>query len=169
MTVEDDPFNKALHNPEDAAKPAHMSLKEWERLQLERKLRRQKAGPYEPGLSIFDRDKNKKCRECGSLEIDWQWDEVFKCCVCNSCKEKLPEKYSLLTKTEAKDDYLLTDRKSYLRVTNTLLTYHSGVERSRTPTASKQAQSPQISLARHDAIFALSSRRLCIHDEMGIR
>jgi len=49
------------------------------------------------------------CRECGSLEIDWKWEEVFHCAVCNGCKESLADKYSLLTKTEAKEDYLLTD------------------------------------------------------------
>ena len=53
--------------------------------------------------------KGKTCRECGSLEIDWKWEEVFGCAVCSACKDKLPEKYSLLTKTEAREDYLLTE------------------------------------------------------------
>jgi DNA-repair protein complementing XP-A cells len=110
MTQEDDPHNKALHAPEQDSKPANMSLKEWEALQLQRKLRKQRAGPYEPGLSVLGAEETKKkCRECGTLEIDWQWDEVLKTQVCNACKEKIPEKYSLLTKTEAKEDYLLTD------------------------------------------------------------
>ncbi|EHL03023.1 putative DNA repair protein RAD14 [Glarea lozoyensis 74030] len=43
------------------------------------------------------------------MEIDHVWLEVFGVAVCGKCKEKLPERYSLLTKTEAKDDYLLTD------------------------------------------------------------
>jgi DNA-repair protein complementing XP-A cells len=111
LTAEDDPYNKALHATKDGEKPAHMTLKEWERHQLLKTLRNQKSGPFEPGLSVLDRDKNKKCRECGSMEIDWQWDDIFGCNVCNGCKEKYPEKYSLLTKTEAKDDYLLTDRE----------------------------------------------------------
>lgn len=51
----------------------------------------------------------KKCRECGSLEIDWVWEEVFGCAVCGTCKEALPERYSLLTKTECRNDYLITD------------------------------------------------------------
>ncbi|KAF2766786.1 DNA repair protein [Teratosphaeria nubilosa] len=109
MTAEDDPHNKALYS-EQKGKPAGMSLKEWERQQLQKKLRDRRQGPYEPGLSVLDkREITKKCRECGSLEIDWTWDEVLRCQVCHTCKEKLPEKYSLLTKTEAKDDYLLTD------------------------------------------------------------
>ncbi|KAH6889454.1 XPA protein C-terminus-domain-containing protein [Thelonectria olida] len=115
LTTDDDPHNYALGGrkpgePEEEQRPKHMSLQEWERLQLIRKLKRQKAGPYEPGLSVLDDDeKRKKCRECNSLEIDFVWEEVFHLCVCNKCKDKMPEKYSLLTKTECKDDYLLTD------------------------------------------------------------
>lgn len=114
LTAEDDPWNKALHAPKDGdpdnQKPAHMTLKEWERHQLLKGLRNRKQGPFEPGLSVLGKE-GSKCRECGSIEIDWQWQDVFTCAVCHRCKEKFPEKYSLLTKTEAKDDYLLTDRK----------------------------------------------------------
>lgn len=113
LTAEDDPHNKALHAPPGQEKPAHMSLKEWERHQLLRSLRDRKAGPFEPGISVLGREEDKACQECGSLEIDWTWQEVFRCRVCNACKEKLPEKYSLLTKTEAKEDYLLTDRECH--------------------------------------------------------
>ncbi|ORY56850.1 XPA protein C-terminus-domain-containing protein [Pseudomassariella vexata] len=122
LTADDDPFNKAMSGaasanakagpPQDPTeqKPQGMSAQEWERLQLLRKLRKQKAGPFQPGLSVLTDDKErKKCRECNSLEIDYVWDEVFNCRICNQCKEKLPEKYSLLTKTEAREDYLLTD------------------------------------------------------------
>ena len=110
MTVEDDPHNKALHAPNREEKPAHMTMKEWERHQLLRSLREQRAGPFEPGLSVLKKEgENKMCRECGSLEIDWTWEEVFGCPVCNACKERLPDRYSLLTKTEAREDYLLTD------------------------------------------------------------
>ncbi|KAJ5908708.1 hypothetical protein N7495_001390 [Penicillium taxi] len=113
LTKEDDPFNKALNvsDGKDDKKPAHMTQKEWERHQLDQFLRRNRQGPYEPGLSVLD-DKNnqKKCRECGSVDIDWKWEAELKCCICNSCKEKFPDKYNLLTKTEAKEDYLLTDR-----------------------------------------------------------
>jgi len=108
MTVEDDPHNKALHSRREDEKPAHMTMKEWERHQLLRSLREQKAGPFEPGISVLKRE-SKVCRECGSLEIDWKWEEIFGCAICNACKEKLPDKYSLLTKTEAKEDYLITD------------------------------------------------------------
>lgn len=109
LTAEDDPHNKALHAPSAEEKPAHMTLKEWERHQLLRSLRNRREGPFEPGLSVLKKEENKTCRECESLEIDWKWEEIFSCAVCNTCKEKFPEKYSLLTKTEAREDYLLTD------------------------------------------------------------
>ncbi|KAI1087606.1 DNA repair protein [Rostrohypoxylon terebratum] len=121
LSTEDDPWNKAMsgsvakgkgggpaEGPEE--KPKGMTAQEWERLQLLRKLQRQKAGPFEPGLSVLqDKKDRKKCRECGTLEIDFVWEEVFSCCVCAACKEKYSEKYSLLTKTECREDYLLTD------------------------------------------------------------
>ncbi|KAM0428622.1 hypothetical protein ACHAPT_006983 [Fusarium lateritium] len=115
LTTEDDPHNYALGGkkpgqPEDEQRPKHMSVQEWERLQVIRNLKRLKAGPFEPGLSVLDdEEKRKKCQDCNSLEIDFVWEEVFHICVCNKCKEKYPEKYSLLTKTECKEDYLLTD------------------------------------------------------------
>lgn len=111
LNADDDPFNKALHAPKGDEKPSHMTLKEWERHQLIKSLKRRKEGPFEPGLGLTAKEQGKRCTECKSLEIDWQWDEVFGCQVCNGCKEKFPEKYSLLTKTEARNDYLLTNRK----------------------------------------------------------
>ncbi|BFZ60945.1 DNA repair protein rad14 [Saitoella coloradoensis] len=51
-----------------------------------------------------------KCSECKtSTDLDPQFEQVFHVLVCHTCKETHPEKYSLLTKTEAKSDYLLTD------------------------------------------------------------
>ncbi|KAM7199732.1 XPA protein C-terminus domain containing protein [Naviculisporaceae sp. PSN 640] len=112
LSAEDDPWNKSMATgkPEAEQKPAHMTAAEWERLQTIKNLKRHKVGPYEPGLSVLSDEKTrKKCRECGSLEIDFVWEETFGCAVCGGCKEKYPEKYSLLTKTECKEDYLLTD------------------------------------------------------------
>ncbi|KAG5978516.1 hypothetical protein E4U55_006132 [Claviceps digitariae] len=119
LSTEDDPHNYALGAAKkpgqqsdggDQQRPKDMTIQEWERMQLIRRLQRQKAGPFEPGLSVLeDESKRKKCRECKSLEIDFVWNEVFRVCVCNKCKEQYPEKYSLLTKTECKQDYLLTD------------------------------------------------------------
>ena len=109
LTVEDDPHNKVLHAPQtEDQKPAHMTLKEWERHQLLKRLREQRAGPFEPGISA-DRNKNATCRECGGMEVDWKWLDVFGCAICNPCKDAHPDRYSLLTKTEAREDYMLTD------------------------------------------------------------
>ncbi|KAH0841481.1 DNA repair protein rad14 [Fonsecaea pedrosoi] len=109
LTAEDDPYNKAMHADEKEQKPSHMTQKEWERQQLLKSLRNRQAGPFEPGISAIPDQTTRSCRECGTLEVDWKWVDVFHLAVCNACKEKFPEKYSLLTKTEAKEDYLLTD------------------------------------------------------------
>ncbi|KAK3372945.1 DNA repair protein rad14-like protein [Lasiosphaeria ovina] len=118
LSTEDDPWNKSMSagasnqpgQPEAEQKPAHMTAAEWERMQLIKTLQRNKAGPFEPGISVLaDEKTRKRCRECRSVEIDFVWEEVFGCAVCNTCKEKYPEKYSLLTKTECREDYLLTD------------------------------------------------------------
>ncbi|KIW09213.1 DNA repair protein [Verruconis gallopava] len=92
-----------------AGKPVGMTAKEWERTQLLKKLRAARAGPFEPGISVLEKEREKVCRECGSLEIDFQWADIFGCCVCHACKDKYPDRYSLLTKTEAREDYLLTN------------------------------------------------------------
>lgn len=109
MTQEDDPHNKALHAPNQDDKPANMTLKEWEKAQMLKRMRDQKAGPFEPGINGLDSRDAKRCRECGTLEIDFKWLESLGCAICQTCKDKFPDKYSLLTKTEAKEDYLLTD------------------------------------------------------------
>jgi len=57
----------------------------------------------------LDLEKNPKCQECDSLDIDYNYLDNFNVLVCRSCRTKMPEKYSLLTKTECKEDYLLTD------------------------------------------------------------
>lgn len=122
-TEDDDSYGHARKpegdgGEEQQQRPKHMTVQEWERLQLIRSLKRNKTGPYEPGLSVLDDPvERKRCRECRSLEIDFVWDEVFGVSVCNKCKDKFPDKYSLLTKTECKEDYLLTDRESTHPVT----------------------------------------------------
>ncbi|TFY61472.1 hypothetical protein EVJ58_g4490 [Rhodofomes roseus] len=62
----------------------------------------------EPPL-FLDPSLNPKCVECQSIDIDQTYKKVFGCLVCNRCKNEKPDKYSLLTKTECKEDYLLTD------------------------------------------------------------
>lgn len=143
LSTDDDPHNRAMWTGrgKEEEKPANMTLAEWERERIRKKLRENRTGIYEPGISILNevdgrdeeeqallavaegqegeefkgkygdglRDVKGKCRECGTLEIDWKWQDVFEIGICNACKDKLPDKYSLLTKTEAREDYLLTD------------------------------------------------------------
>ncbi|KAK4703417.1 hypothetical protein P7C70_g2796, partial [Phenoliferia sp. Uapishka_3] len=67
-----------------------------------------KAALHEPSVSM-DRKQNPKCNHCNSLDLDNAIRDNFGVLVCSKCKEKYPDKYSLLTKTECKEDYLLTD------------------------------------------------------------
>ncbi|KAF1998905.1 DNA repair protein [Amniculicola lignicola CBS 123094] len=123
----------------EEVKPEGMTLAEWERERTRKKLREGRLGIYEPNISILNSMDGKdteaadiaraeeegveykgkygdgkreipgKCRECNSLEVDYKWQDIFSISVCNACKDKFPDKYSLLTKTEAREDYLLTD------------------------------------------------------------
>ena len=85
------------------------------RLEEERKTQRLKEAErrglmQDPHLDP-DKSKNAQCRECGTIELDFLTLKVFGMPVCQKCKNEHPEKYSLLTKTECKEDYLLTDRR----------------------------------------------------------
>jgi DNA-repair protein complementing XP-A cells len=55
-------------------------------------------------LAIYlDASRNPKCHDCGSMDIDQMYRKVFRCLVCNKCKNEKVKKYSLLTKTECKE------------------------------------------------------------------
>ncbi|AQZ14767.1 RAD14 (YMR201C) [Zygosaccharomyces parabailii] len=80
------------------------TLDEWKKEQQERKYLYENAPPPE------HISQAPKCTECNiNIEMDPVLDDVFKIRVCKSCVKRLPEKYSLLTKTECKDDYFLTE------------------------------------------------------------
>ncbi|KIM48386.1 hypothetical protein M413DRAFT_230363 [Hebeloma cylindrosporum] len=77
------------------------------RKELEREKQRKQ---HNLDLPMFlDPERNPKCNECQSMDIDPMYMKVFHCLVCKACQNEKPEKYSLLTKTECKADYLLTD------------------------------------------------------------
>lgn len=57
----------------------------------------------------IDISQAPKCIECGSLEVDPTFMNNFQVKVCRKCAKQNPDKYSLLTKTECKEDYLLTE------------------------------------------------------------
>ncbi|KAI0762648.1 thioesterase-like superfamily-domain-containing protein [Fomes fomentarius] len=77
----------------------------------EKERERQRAVQNLEPAMYLDPKLNPRCNECNSLDIDQTFRKVFRCLVCNKCKNEKPEKYSLLTKTECKEDYLLTDRE----------------------------------------------------------
>lgn len=69
----------------------------------------QKQGLLNDHFLSTDKRLNPKCKVCGSQDIDFTFHKVFSTNVCAKCKHENPEKFSLLTKTECKEDYLLTD------------------------------------------------------------
>ncbi|CAI4048872.1 hypothetical protein N7582_004504 [Saccharomyces uvarum] len=80
------------------------TLQDWKREQLERKLLYENAPPPE------HISKAPKCIECHiNIEMDPVLHDLFKLQVCKQCSKDHPEKYALLTKTECKEDYFLTD------------------------------------------------------------
>ncbi|CCC70013.1 hypothetical protein NCAS_0D04320 [Naumovozyma castellii] len=88
----------------DIGSKKQKSLDDWKREQQERKALYENAPPPE------HISKAPKCIECNiNIEMDPVLNDVFKLQVCKSCAKDHPEKYSLLTKTECKEDYFLTD------------------------------------------------------------
>ncbi|SCU83092.1 LAMI_0C01970g1_1 [Lachancea mirantina] len=80
------------------------SLEEWQREQKERRALYENAPPPEhPSLA-------PRCVECNiNTELDPLLHDVFKLQICKTCAKNKPEKFALLTKTECKEDYFLTD------------------------------------------------------------
>ncbi|KAK6201211.1 XPA protein C-terminus-domain-containing protein [Scheffersomyces amazonensis] len=89
-------------NLTEAQQKEAMALEEWK----EKQKRLQEIRDLPPPLNIEDAPK---CFECGSIEIDPNLFTNFKVRACRKCMKEKPEKYSLLTKTECREDYLLTD------------------------------------------------------------
>ena len=103
-----------LHNSKggfliDDEDPA-ASQKTLDELRKAKERERQRMREYaEPGISL-DLQTRPTCESCGSPEIiDHPFKRVFGIYVCRKCEKEQPEVYSLLTKTEVKEDYLLTD------------------------------------------------------------
>lgn len=80
------------------------TLEDWKQEQRARRNLYENAPPPEHiSLAI-------KCQECHiNIEMDPILDDVFKLHVCKQCAKAYPQKYSLLTKTECKEDYFLTE------------------------------------------------------------
>ena len=64
------------------------------------------AGPlteFAATAIYLEASRNPKCHDCDSVDIDQMYRKVFRCLVCNKCRNERVEKYSLLTKTECKE------------------------------------------------------------------
>lgn len=73
-----------------------------EEVRKERERERQRMrDAMEPGIVLDDREEI--CVHCQSKELNDQLRKVFGIKVCRSCERKMPELYSLLTKTEVKE------------------------------------------------------------------
>lgn len=60
----------------------------------------------------FDTSKIPVCDTCTkSMDLDYNYRDHFDIRVCKTCRDAYPDQFSLLTKTECKEDYLLTDSK----------------------------------------------------------
>lgn len=62
-------------------------------------------------LIVHPLEQNRRCSHCPSIELDPHLSESFGVLVCSSCREANPELYSLIVKTSAKQDFLLTDEE----------------------------------------------------------
>jgi len=72
LSTADDPHNKAMWKGQtkEEQKPEGMTMTEWERERIRRKLRANRAGPYEPGISILNSvdGKEEEDEEAALLE-----------------------------------------------------------------------------------------------------
>ncbi|KAE8217696.1 hypothetical protein CF319_g8274 [Tilletia indica] len=94
---------------EDEDGPGGSAAKTVEELKKERERQMQRLEQeQDPGI-ILDSSKQPRCHVCNSLEVDDQFRRIFGIMVCKTCTKADPDKFSLLTKTEVKEDYLLTD------------------------------------------------------------
>ncbi|OBA22059.1 DNA repair protein [Metschnikowia bicuspidata var. bicuspidata NRRL YB-4993] len=78
------------------------SLKDWKEKQKQDLAVKDLAPP-------LDLSSAPRCVECESLEIDANLKTNFNVRVCRRCMREKPDKYALLTKTECREDYLLTE------------------------------------------------------------
>jgi DNA-repair protein complementing XP-A cells len=63
----------------------------------------------DPEQQEMGNQDNQRCKDCGSLDVSVKFLEIYSLVVCKPCIKSSPDRYSLLTKTEVKQDYLLTE------------------------------------------------------------
>ncbi|KAK6454264.1 XPA protein C-terminus-domain-containing protein [Scheffersomyces xylosifermentans] len=97
-------------NDETAAGRMAEGQNEGETLEEWKERQRKQQTVYQELPPPMDIEKAPKCYECGSMEIDPNlYKNFWNVRACRKCMREKPEKYSLLTKTECREDYLLTD------------------------------------------------------------
>ncbi|GEQ72838.1 hypothetical protein JCM33374_g6526 [Metschnikowia sp. JCM 33374] len=94
----DETDKNGLKGPEEEPQ----SLQEWKEKQKQELLVKDLAPP-------LDLENAPRCVECESLDLDANLHTNFGVLVCRRCMKEKPEKYALLTKTECREDYLLTE------------------------------------------------------------
>lgn len=60
---------------------------------------------------IFPLEANDRCCVCGSYDLDDFIRRHYRVPVCSNCRAEHPDRFSLLTKTAARDEFLLTDEE----------------------------------------------------------
>lgn len=60
---------------------------------------------------VYPLEANEGCKVCGSIELDDFIRRHYRVRVCGTCREAHPDRFSLLTKTAAKEEFLLTDEE----------------------------------------------------------
>lgn len=94
-----------MYDGDFASNPRNIkTLEQWKEEQRQRRNLYANAPPPEHISQAI------RCQECHiNIEMDPILDDVFKLHVCKTCARLYPNKYSLLTKTECKEDYFLTE------------------------------------------------------------
>ena len=60
---------------------------------------------------LFPLELNDRCKVCGSFDLDHHLQKNYRVAVCLSCRDAHPDRFSLITKTRAREEYLLTDEE----------------------------------------------------------
>lgn len=60
---------------------------------------------------VWPLSENETCKVCGSIELDDYLRKHYRVHVCSNCRESLPDRFGLITKTTAKETFLLTDEE----------------------------------------------------------
>ena len=59
--------------------------------------------------SSVDPEHQLRCKVCSSVDLDGQLYRWFGVCVCVACRKAHEDRFGLCTKTEAREDFLLTN------------------------------------------------------------